>query len=307
MLEPDTPLLDVQTFTPLLGTLLLNPSTNVGAPARMCVVTLLTRLRDVDTKSDDAGCFGPKERKIFERELIQHIVIGMGHLDVPSESSESGSGEQVVPELHQLHSHDSLLEPEADVPGAPSPPAAIVGEEVVMATLDSPSLLTSQIVNEEERASPDLTALAAAIPRPPSPLPSSPQIQPLALPDMEPAELQQSDLQYTHSVVEVIPDSAAESRLITSSTNSSESEGPSAVMTNGVEPLLAPEPRPVAVAITPNVSLNGDVGGEALTDFNEEQAAIGRLASMSLMAAVTASGMFLFVPDTTSPDLIDSR
>ena len=99
--EDASPLLHVQAFTPLLGTLLLNSSSTVGAPARLCVLNLLSRIREAAAQRGGAragsdtntGCFGPVERKLFERELVQQVVIGMAHLETGS-GAANGSGTQ---------------------------------------------------------------------------------------------------------------------------------------------------------------------------------------------------------------------
>lgn len=136
--EQDTPplastetLIPVQSFTPILGTLLLSLNPHVGGPARFAVVELLKRIRRADESegifhpsgpsppaissgtsmganawpsedhldSDDEeeplsplGLFRSDERRLFEREMIQQVVIGMGRLDIPDESTESESG-----------------------------------------------------------------------------------------------------------------------------------------------------------------------------------------------------------------------
>ncbi len=137
---PDGPphgptLISVQSFTAILGTLLLSPNALVGGPARFAVVELLKRIRkaaetegisvasdittrgpigipmssrnwadmdSADSDNDDdndegsyspVGLFGIEERRLFEREMVQQVVIGMGRLDIPDESTESESGE----------------------------------------------------------------------------------------------------------------------------------------------------------------------------------------------------------------------
>ncbi|EKM55487.1 uncharacterized protein PHACADRAFT_184278 [Phanerochaete carnosa HHB-10118-sp] len=121
----------VQSFTPILGTLLLSPNGLVGGPARFAVVELLNRVKRADAKdrresqrpeqsasgsgsvsseqregradvtiesgqdSDEedgyspTGLFGSLERLLFEREILQQVVIGMGRLDLPDEHAQS--------------------------------------------------------------------------------------------------------------------------------------------------------------------------------------------------------------------------
>ncbi|KAL4265941.1 ARM repeat-containing protein [Pleurotus pulmonarius] len=100
----------VQAFTPILGRLLLSPNPMVGGPTRSAVVEILAKMRRADIKEgllpasmdptnslDDQaqsipqseseadlviGLFGKVERELFEHELLQHVVIGMGRLDM---------------------------------------------------------------------------------------------------------------------------------------------------------------------------------------------------------------------------------
>jgi serine/threonine-protein phosphatase 4 regulatory subunit 1 len=93
--------ISVQAFTPILGTLLLSPNPQVGGVARYAVVDLLERIRKADdAKGEDltlthpngdvdfslvTGLFGPQERAMFQDEMLQQVVIGMGHLDIDAE------------------------------------------------------------------------------------------------------------------------------------------------------------------------------------------------------------------------------
>lgn len=93
--------ISVQAFTPILGTLLLSPNPQVGGIARYAVVDLLERIRKADdAKADNlalthpngdmdfslvTGFFGPQERAMFQDEILQQVVIGMGHLDIDAE------------------------------------------------------------------------------------------------------------------------------------------------------------------------------------------------------------------------------
>ncbi|KAJ7751950.1 hypothetical protein B0H16DRAFT_1723742 [Mycena metata] len=103
-----TSTISVQAFTPILGTLLLSPNSKVGGAARYVVVNILSRIRklgeresgtavsspstdgsqsDEEDTVDDipVGLFGREERLMFEQELLQQVVIGMGRLDVDTE------------------------------------------------------------------------------------------------------------------------------------------------------------------------------------------------------------------------------
>jgi hypothetical protein len=88
------PALDAASFTPILGTLLLSPTTAVATPARMAVVDLLARIRQadeasIDTDATPVGTFLAPQRRLMRAELLHQVVIGMGRLDVPPAGVES--------------------------------------------------------------------------------------------------------------------------------------------------------------------------------------------------------------------------
>ncbi|KAI1794528.1 ARM repeat-containing protein [Ganoderma leucocontextum] len=121
----------VQAFTPILGTLLLSPNGLVGGSARYAVVELLRRLRRADERDAgenveatelhaplrpgglataespcpdtegplEVGLFGWNERRLFERELVYQVVIGMGRLDL-----DDNRGEQQADDLMEAAS-----------------------------------------------------------------------------------------------------------------------------------------------------------------------------------------------------------
>ncbi|KAK7043588.1 hypothetical protein VNI00_008199 [Paramarasmius palmivorus] len=112
------PIISVQEFTPILGTLLLSPNSIVGGAARYAVVQLLERIRRVDGMESKmasvsavdhspssfsspghnamdidpedelyVGLFGRVERSLFEKEILYQVVIGMGRLDAESDAN----------------------------------------------------------------------------------------------------------------------------------------------------------------------------------------------------------------------------
>ncbi|THH05452.1 hypothetical protein EW145_g4780 [Phellinidium pouzarii] len=301
--EPrDVPFLYVQSFTPLLGTLLLNTDANVGAPARRCVVDLLMRIREADAQSDKATSFGPEERRLFERELIQQVVIGMAHLDSGSLNDPGGQANdlQSMLEIEDIASYSSAV----DTIRTPPPSATV--DEGMLSTLTSTTALavaTEQFLAEQtESTSPDSAALAAAIQRPPSPLPIAfPQtsyfpvrseIEPeFSHVDSQPPPTAMTSVHSEEDLPMVEVKSTSERDLesgqarkpVTSSLSQLKLETPLAQPQHLLEFNAS-----TVTSDDPQFQSGGDVsdlGG----DFNEEQAAIGRLASMSLTAAVTAS------------------
>ncbi|KAF9246206.1 armadillo-type protein [Melanogaster broomeanus] len=92
-------LISVQAFTPILATLLLSPNGMVSGSARYAVVDLLGRMRQADDIEDPGlgdlqrpdtnyGLFGRLQRQMFEEELIQQLVIGIGRLDASVEDED---------------------------------------------------------------------------------------------------------------------------------------------------------------------------------------------------------------------------
>lgn len=325
--EGDAPLLHVQAFTPLLGTLLLNAGSTVGAPARMCVVNLLARIREARTQNGaDIGYFGPSERKMFEREIIQQVVIGMAHLEAGAGNGfgnrEVNSGAQqhagATPAVTDYASPD--VQPfgqeegeEEELLHSPVPPSA-TDDETMVSTLSSTSfsLQTAAFLAEPALPSPSETAAAnalAAIERPPSPLPtatmglsSQPQTQMGGHMSMPLSEIEP---EFAHIVSQQHSDD-----MMLDYPSPVRSSTPPAIMSSRVMPpaevhrqdgVLSPQPQhptnyqPAAEPEALSLPFQPGGDGSSLTegDFNEEQAAVGRLASMSLMAAVTASGKLL--------------
>jgi len=113
-LDDDVPHLPSNAFTPLIGSLLLSANPRVGDGARLAIVELLNRLQGSETSTnDDRYCppsplssFGESEKEIVINEIMNGVVLGMGRLD--SEFQEGG-------EIPVVHSAD-----EGPSPG-PSP------------------------------------------------------------------------------------------------------------------------------------------------------------------------------------------
>ncbi|KAL5529223.1 hypothetical protein ACEPAG_5197 [Sanghuangporus baumii] len=298
---PEVPLLNVQSFTPLLGTLLLNSGANVNAPARHCVVNLLRRVREAG--SDEAGFLGPKERKLLEHELIQHVVIGMAHLDVdsPAEGSEGSN-----PPQNQFTATEHLDTSSGEPDNTMSPPPSAADDEVLLSTLSSSvhALATSQFLAQEDPSTPTVAAIAACIQRPPSPIPT---IHPMvAIPEYEP--------EFAHIISRPVPDESSDPE--DTRDRGSPMTGVTSLPAWATEPLQnlqnetaflergeqkvpqtqvpAPRPENLSQSNVPAITGENDQGeterGDANSDSNEDQVAIGKLSSMSLIAAVTASG-----------------
>lgn len=117
------PYLHINTFTPLIGSLLLSANPRVGDCARLGLVDLLNRLHapPSDTEPDaryvpvsPQVVFGEQERGMIENEIIYGVVLGMARLDSEFPEVEQTSGEQPATE-HEVPAHA------ARSTGAPSP------------------------------------------------------------------------------------------------------------------------------------------------------------------------------------------
>ncbi|KAJ7582902.1 armadillo-type protein [Mycena floridula] len=98
----EAPAISTDRFTPILGTLLLSPNPKISGPARETVVDLLQRVRRTDRLEDQdpsepifdpdidlsPGLFSKAQRILFESDILSQVVIGMGRLDVEEEVDE---------------------------------------------------------------------------------------------------------------------------------------------------------------------------------------------------------------------------
>jgi len=117
------PYLLINTFTPLIGSLLLSANPRVGDCARLGLVDLLNRLHapPSDTELDaryvpvsPQVVFGERERAMIENEIIYGVVLGMARLDAEFPEVEQTPGGQPATE-HEVPAHA------ARSTGAPSP------------------------------------------------------------------------------------------------------------------------------------------------------------------------------------------
>jgi serine/threonine-protein phosphatase 4 regulatory subunit 1 len=293
--------ISVQAFTPILGTLLLSPNGMVCDPARYAIVDFLSRIRKADereeqernlgegqgleeTEDEDdypTGLFGTRERKIFRDEILQQVVIGMGRLDASEEAEVDedmvqggwdGGNAEVEPPQQALDTKAEIvnvIEPRredvvnpyfpalSDWP-APSPASeAHVAASTWSAPNSIPNPLTSATgANANVNARSVMHVSFAQLPLAPSVVASyQPDDQAALSPDWVPSNFHQA----------------------------------------------APDP-PIAEQEQETKVLNEYHGDSThAMDYEteiesgvDEQAAVGRLASMSLMAAVAASGMSCF-------------
>lgn len=238
-------LISVQAFTPILAILLLSSNGVVSGSARSAVVELLARIHRADDLEDQHaddlsyGLFGRHERMLFEEEVIQQLVIGMGRLE-PGEDETDPDEVWYTPAL--------------EVP-QPDP-------------LPSNSPVNPYFPSTQTPLSPAThTPATASIPPPVPNLPSPPVGVPPPYPEAGVIGVDTSPIAVLSLQLE---DTDQHSPMQTT-------EGP--------------WERDSTSTTTHAESATSDLELEDAQDMDPgEQAAIGRLSSMSLIAAVVAGG-----------------
>ncbi|KAJ7489817.1 armadillo-type protein [Mycena galericulata] len=310
-----TSTISVQAFTPILGTLLLSPNSKVGGAARYVVVNILSRMRkldkrdagatvsspsplvaasDSDSEEDEdpvedipVGLFGREERLMFEQELLRQVVIGMGRLDLDTEDDVDVSEGHVSHEDHwRRHSGEGLVEVadlEEEPNGEPrviSPPELEKPDEALplpnepvnsyFPVLPSYSVPSPGSSNSSTPSSATDTSSSSSSPstfpdtNPPPPsrsMDSPPVLAPAPPPDSP--EIEQPPLREVSNVPQ-----------------GSLQESPSS----------SPRRNLFHISGTASDAGTDEHGTDGTDDGDGDQASVGRLSSMSLMAAVTASG-----------------
>ncbi|KAI0082750.1 ARM repeat-containing protein [Panus rudis PR-1116 ss-1] len=415
--EPPPTRISVQSFTPILGTLLLSTNAHIGGPARYAVVELLKRVRRADeaqtqadaeeaetrgrsqsptsqpaqtgstrssssgsssskqslrSQRDDpdgsdeeyspVGLFGEAERRMFEREMVHQVVIGMGRLDIPDDnmqaqddSSQSGSAAGTpltgstpgIPTPHPRHPAETPYSsgPTDSYFPLVSPPSEPPSTEAVVGSDDTIQKPSPQIWSPTPSSPSPGAFVTARLSSPPLDLPSTSPHSPSQTP---------SSISPTHSPFTTPSPAPSSSTPSLTSGSSSSSDAPSPYSFAAITPPpdeLEPSPAPLSPT-APSVPLpqeipqqlhapaaqgwvpprspgdlpplsdeerrqweqhyaptnfsyssggastwstdtqSGEGGSQEDADLNEEaaEAAVGRFSSMSLMAAVTASG-----------------
>ncbi|KAG6818201.1 hypothetical protein H0H87_000106 [Tephrocybe sp. NHM501043] len=269
---PTTATVPVQAFTPILGTLLLSNNPLVGAATRRAIVDLLLRLADADQRNvahPSVGPFNGSRRQMLRTELLQQVVIGMSRLDMDTDDQPQAVDSRPDPEvlMTQLSQGHPDLKVKSDIinpyfpllPPAPnsfpSTPAASFSETASSASYSSTGTTT--------RKEPSLLPP----PEPHHPRSDSPWRQ-------EQLDFARALSPQRHPPALTVPggvsipqDSVAD---------------PGDPQQTTLPDMAFHTPYEARLDIqTPFGSEDGE---------EDEQAAVGRLSSMSLMAAVTASG-----------------
>ncbi|KAF7966081.1 hypothetical protein HWV62_40190 [Athelia sp. TMB] len=276
--EGETAFLPVQAFTPILGTLLLSPNAMVGGPTRFAVVDILSRIRKLDEREDHpdievaeeeediyVGTLAREERRLLREELLQQVVIGIGRLDMNEEGEMEDNGS------YQGH----------------------FGEDDETVT---PQLTPQDIQPPQDQVSTSLSPVSRSpttdVVNPYFPAIPSPLITPsLALPLSNPPEASSysnAHLRVSFAQLPVAPSLVAsyqdDAQQITLSPD------PSLEVPPDSQHGFQPEPPVLRQDSPERQDMETDEGEGDEDDDVEEQAAAGRLSSMSLIAAVVASG-----------------
>ena len=253
----DPPLLAVHTFTPILGSLLIDHNAMVAGPTRFAVVDILNRLHAAEESGQDRPPFAAQERKMLEQEIVHQVIIGMGRLDAAEEPSPYSSPAPAAKPPQASHSPPavSLSSPiESYLSSSPQPP-----QPTSSPPLETASRFPLQKVSP---VTPPILALS------PDNHPLTPD-SPLG-PHLPPSQEPHSSLRNTD---EVSPSWIPQSPHPTSE----------ATFDDAVQDQCSPPQDEGWLTAEGHSIQNGQ-------DDANEQAAIGRLSSMSLIATVTANG-----------------
>lgn len=293
------PPIPVQAFTAILGTLLLSPSTTAGGAARYTVVQILERIRRLDStqstglghaNEDDpldeleVGLFGKEERFLFQQEILYQVVIGMGRLDAEPESDEfSDDDSQAYDDAledRELESSSSTSTRQASTTSGQSSTNALATHKDHPAMSLSPSLMNGS--STSSNSTPDSTTESTPSDSSDDGFFSSGDSSNSSL------SAAQTDSDETVSVViaSASPSqSPRTSRLHIRVESPKDSYGPTSTDYSRTQSDYFggnDEEPPINDA----AALESD-----FVDHDEaDQAAVGRLSSMSLMAAVAVSG-----------------
>ncbi|KZT26298.1 ARM repeat-containing protein [Neolentinus lepideus HHB14362 ss-1] len=315
------PRLPVTAFTPILGTLLLSPNRAVGTPARAAVVDILAHIR-ATLDQDDSRIFGKTEKLLFEREMLYQVVIGMGRLDQDGDQSRSEDDDDddrpevwwtapstpANPELFasqrgmdaNVNPYFPALPAVQEESMSPSPPASVAESLQSTPSSGTPTPVADTVANPLDSRATTLSQ-ETGTPSPPSISPHSsassrsprgdtPDLSPastvtVASPTSppEPVSPVQSPVISTPQVreeVDIGPSSQSSDRWASGISDHDLSE---LSIPSGREQV-----RKVDVGLDDQATDSSSDLEESVVDAGE-QAAIGKVSSMSLMAALSAT------------------
>jgi serine/threonine-protein phosphatase 4 regulatory subunit 1 len=248
----------------------------VGGAARFAVVDVLARIREADAREAGGfGYFGREERRLFEREVLYQVVIGMGRLDV-SEGEPENWEEEEGDEESESEMYEEGSEEEQRFPVLTSP---------FQATAPIPFRTRSPTETGTLRRSPgSVSPISSTLASSSSP-PRSPHIHVPSIYSANPhTPSPPSQIQETEPLPPEMLPPAPRPRHAT---------------------IASPIPQPAVHEPPPEAEGSGseEVEEEEEEVDAGEQAAVGRLSSMSLMAAVTASANGELFPSKYVPSL----
>ncbi|KAG0705908.1 armadillo-type protein [Suillus ampliporus] len=240
-------LISVQAFTPILATLLLSSNGVVSGSARFAIVELLARIHRADEfgdhQADDPsyGLFGRRERSLFEEEVIQQLVIGMGRLESGEDEDENSADDVWYTPAIELPQPDRPLPSDSFVnPYFPSTQTPSSSTMSIPATTSTPQFVSN-------------------LPSPPVGVPSPHHEAELIEVDTSPLVILSLQLEGQHSPIQATAEGSGEREMSIYAESTRSDPG-----------------------------IDGQEEGQEMDPG--EQAAVGRLSSMSLIAAVVAGG-----------------
>lgn len=356
--------ISVQAFTPILGTLLLSSNPLVGGAARFAVVRLLSRMKKADDKDpvksdthsngsppsvmqqpgmridfpddddDDededgaTGLFRRAEREMFQHEILQQVVIGMGKLDVDIVEGEYSEGiyygDSEYPswrnnERNRNDTQNAISASQTAPVGSNQEQANTIdisrgGNPAInpyFPLLPSTSFTSSAVSTASTDSSLALSSESSALPPelPVFTMPAVASTSTISLPSERPSHISRRSVEYYNAPRTTLPPSpeqlpgpsssssprpisprasspahgeAASSNADDSSSRSLADDWVTHSQRRGRSDL--PQTQFLEDQYYPNNAYNDNENND------DEQAAVGRLSSMSLIAAVTASG-----------------
>lgn len=310
------PPISVAAFTPIIGTLLLSPNPTIAENVRFAVVELLRRIRhedDTDSSnidSDDApsGFLGKEARELIAREILQQVVIGMGRLgddadeeDLRNLDSDPEQEFYDVLDSSSISTQSSLATTKGDSQ-----------QDVPRIKLDSDSTSTASYNPYFPAVPPSSSSPSGSSPSGSSPSTSSPGTfsSPSSSPSGSSASSSARESPSTNGLhvtgaslnprvsptwfeYQEMPYERVSGLAYGSLTQPPQGPPPHV---SGSQPELRPTKFPSAVSGTATDVPQSSAGESASSspmdeeDDSDEQNALGRLSSISLIAAVAASG-----------------
>lgn len=264
----------VHAFTPIIGTLLLAHNAAVGAATRFAVIDILRQIREADAEpvfqSSHEVALGPDERQLLKQEILQQIVIGIGRLDLPEEG-----------DVYDESQYPSEDDPAAGQNAASTAsPIGVVSTPNVGSSADSPRLDETSFDRPSSPSLPELSrhdtpSSTDSVKTPEGDASSSPVYM-----DAYPRiQVQTSDMALDDPS-RIAGDASLSGRQVDSS------------LSLEMKPSES-QPSLVTAASEDSMGISSTDVGAAADDSDGVEAALGRLSSMSLMAAVSAGGAYV--------------